>query len=36
VLIATYALTHGVPVPAADRDFQVMRRAGSGLIPFEA
>ena len=36
LLIATYALSHGVPLLTADRDFQIMRRAGLGLVLVEA
>ncbi len=32
LLIATYALAHGVPVLAADSDFVLMARAGLGLV----
>ena len=32
LLIAAYALAHGVPVLTADADFALMRRAGLGLV----
>ena len=32
LLIATYALSHGVPVLAADSDFATMRRAGIPIL----
>ena len=32
LLIATYALSHGVPILAADRDFADMRAAGVKLV----
>ena len=32
LLIATYALAHGVPLLAADSDFNLMARAGLGLV----
>jgi predicted nucleic acid-binding protein len=32
LLIATYALAHGVPVLSADADFARIRRAGAGLL----
>ncbi len=31
LLIATYALTHGVPILTVDRDFHLIARAGVGL-----
>jgi len=35
LLIATYALSHGVALLTADDDFRVIRRAGTGLALFE-
>ncbi len=35
LLIATYALTHAVPILAVDADFAVMRRAGLQLLLVE-
>jgi predicted nucleic acid-binding protein len=32
LLIATYALAHGVPILSTDDDFAVMQRAGIGLV----
>jgi predicted nucleic acid-binding protein len=32
LLIATYALAHGVSILTADRDFRLMRDAGIGLV----
>jgi len=32
LLIAAYALSHGLPVLTADADFAAMRRAGVGLL----
>ena len=32
LLIATYALSHGVPILTGDRDFETMRRVGVGLL----
>jgi predicted nucleic acid-binding protein len=32
LLIATYALSHSVPVLAVDRDFEDMQKAGIGLL----
>jgi predicted nucleic acid-binding protein len=32
LLIATYALAHGVPILTDDRDFRLMRNAGIGLV----
>jgi predicted nucleic acid-binding protein len=31
LLIAAYALTHGVPILTVDRDFQLIARNGVGL-----
>ena len=31
LLIAAYALTHGIPILTADRDFQLIARSGAGL-----
>ncbi len=36
LLIATYALSHAVPILTRDRDFELMRRAGVGLLLSEA
>jgi predicted nucleic acid-binding protein len=36
LLIATYALSHGVAVLTRDRDFETMRRAGAALLLVEA
>ena len=35
LLIATYALSHGVAMLTADDDFRIIRRAGSGLVLVE-
>jgi len=35
LLIATYALSHGVPILTADSDFDLMRRAGLRLLLVE-
>jgi predicted nucleic acid-binding protein len=35
LLIATYALTHAVPVLTLDADFTIMRRAGVHLVVVE-
>ncbi len=32
LLIATYALAHGIPILSTDGDFRLMRRAGIGLV----
>ncbi len=32
LLVATYALAHGVPLLTADVDFRHMRREGAGLL----
>lgn len=32
LLIAAYALAHGVPILTADGDFKLIRRAGLGLV----
>lgn len=36
LLIATFALSHGVALLTAAADFRVIRRAGTGLALFEA
>jgi len=36
LLIATYALSHSVPILSRDRDFETMRRAGLKLLLAEA
>lgn len=35
LLIASYALTHGVPVPTRDGDFELMKRTGVRLLLVE-
>ena len=32
LLIATYAIAHGIPVLSADRDFRAIAKAGAGLL----
>lgn len=36
LLIATYALSHSVPILTRDQDFETMRRAGLKLLLAEA
>jgi predicted nucleic acid-binding protein len=36
LLIATYALAHGVPILTADTDFAIIRRAGAHLVVVES
>ena len=36
LLIATYALGHGIAILSGDADFTIMRRVGTGLLLLDA